>query len=317
MPFARTTTQWVPHVRVFGHGITQSREPRTKNLRLPCRHMRIAATLCAIAFPALGIPAAARAQTAPLPNPHQLFERALANEKKLAAEQERYECRVTSDTVETDKHGNVKKETVTVQQQFYVNGVPIERTLSKNGKDLTPDQARKEDERVMKETIKYSDKATAQKEAAKQEHEAEDILSAMMLNGGRREKINNRSVLLYNIVPNPNFKPKNLEQRFAAAMQGTISVDEKTGQVIDLNIKSVKSLKIAGGLLASIDKGFWLHAHNQEQPDGVWLNDLTEGSGDARALLFMHPYFRFKQTTGSCHLYTATATQTSQASPVQ
>lgn len=279
--------------------------------------MRTPTLTCALAFLSLGIPTVAHAQNAPLPDPHQLFQRALASEKKLAAEQERYECRVTSDTVETDKNGNTKKETLTVQQQFYVNGVPIERTLSKNGKDLTPDQTHKEDQRVMKETVKYSDKATAQKEADKQEHEAEDILSAMMLANGHRGQINGRSVLFYNIVPNPSFQPKDLEQRFAAAMQGTISVDEKTGEVIDLNIKSVKTLKVGGGLLASIDKGFWLHAHNQQQPDGVWLNDLTEGSGDVHALLFMHPYFRFKQTTGSCHLYTATATQTGTANPVQ
>lgn len=279
--------------------------------------MRTPALTCAIAFLALGALSVRAQNDAPLPDPHQLLDRALASEKKLAAEQERYECRITDDTVETDKNGNIKKETITVQQQFYVNGVPIERTLSKNGKDLTADQTHKEDERVMKETVKYSDKATAQKEADKQEHEAEDILSAMMLANGHREQVNGRSVLFYNIVPNPSFQPKNLEQRFAAAMQGTISVDEKTGEIIDLNIKSVKSLKIAGGLLASIDKGFWLHAHNQEQPDGVWLNDLTEGSGDVHALLFMHPYFRFKETTGSCHLYTATATQTGTATPMQ
>lgn len=245
----------------------------------------------------------------PLPDPYQLMQRALANEKKLADEQERYECRVTDDGVETDKNGKVKHETIEVDEQFYVNGIQVQRTLSKNGKDLTPDQTRKEDERVMKETLKYSDKAKADKETAKQDQQTQDMMSAMMLTNGHRRQVNGRSVLFYDVVPNPKFQPKNMNQRFASVMAGTMSLDEATGETIDLNIKSVKDLKIAGGVVARLNKGFWLHIHNQPQPDGIWLNDLAEGSGDARALLFLHPYFRFKEITDNCHLYTTNANQ--------
>jgi hypothetical protein len=265
------------------------------------------------------IPPLAPAQPvdAPLPDPHQLLQRALANEKKLADEQERYECRVTSETTETDKSGNIKKKTLEVNDQFYVNGMEIEHTLSKNGKDLTPDETRKEDARVMKETIKDSDKAYAAKQAAKEDRQIEDFLAAMMLRNGRRQQVNGRSVLFYDIVPNPHFDAKNLNQKFASVMQGAMEVDEQTGEMIDLNIKSVQDLKIAGGLLANLHKGFWVHVHQQAQTDGVWLTDLAEGSGDARAMLFIHPYFRFRQVTGDCHLYTATAQQVGQARPVK
>lgn len=245
------------------------------------------------------------------------MQRALANEKKLADEQERYECRVTTDGTETDKNGKVKKDDLEVKEQFYVNGVQVERTLSKNGKDLTPDQTRKEDQRVMKETVKYSNKATAAKESAKQDQQAQDMMAAMMLTHGHRRIVNGRSALFYDIVPNPKFQHKNMNQRFAAVMQGTMSLDEQSGEVIDLNIRSVKDLKIAGGVVATLNKGFWLHLHNHPEADGVWLTNLTEGSGDARALLFMHPYFRFKEVTDNCHLYTTSATQVGQAKPAK
>jgi hypothetical protein len=253
----------------------------------------------------------------PLPDPFKLMQSALANEKKLADEQERYECRVTSDGAELDKTGKVKKDDLEVKEQFYVNGIQIERTLSKNGKDLTPDQTRKEDDRVMKETVKYSNKATAAKETARQDQQAQDMMAAMQLNHGRRQSANGRNVLLYDVVPNPKFEPKNMNQRFAAVMQGTMSLDEQTGEMIDLNIRSIKDLKIAGGMVATLHKGFWLHIHNQPQSDGVWLNDLSEGTGDARALLFIHPYFRFKEVTDNCHLYTTSATQVGQAKPAK
>ncbi|HTX77259.1 MAG TPA: hypothetical protein VMD29_13705 [Terracidiphilus sp.] len=266
---------------------------------------------------ALALPLAGGAQEAPLPDPMQLLNRALANEKKMAAEQERYECRVTDWSAETDKNGKIKKQETDVSEQFYVNGQQIERTLQKNGKDLTPDQTRKEDQRVMKETVKYSDKAKADKETAKNNQEAVDMISAMMLANGHRERVNGRSVLFYDIVPNPHFKPKNLVQHFATVMQGKVSIDEETGEMIDLNIKSMQDVKIAGGVIASLHKGFWLHVHSTPQADGVWLNDLAEGTGDARAALFFHPYFRFRETTGDCHLYNATAQQVGQATVVK
>ena len=254
---------------------------------------------------------------APLPDPNQLLQRALANQKKLAVEQERYECRVSETTVETDKNGRVKKTKSEVDEQFFVNGIPIERVLSKDGKDLSPDEIKKENERVMKEAVKYSNQTTATKEADKQNQQIQDLVEAMMLTHGRRKMENGRSILDYEIVPNPKFHARNLIQRFAKSIQGTIAIDEQTGEMIDLNIKSVADVKIGGGLVASLHKGFWLHIHNHAEPDGVWLNDLAEGSGDARAALFFHPYFRFTQTTGDCHLYTAKAMQVGQAKAVK
>lgn len=254
---------------------------------------------------------------APFPDPAQLLQRALANQKKLAVEQERYECRVSETTIETDKAGRIKKTKSEVDEQFFVNGIPIQRTLSKDGRDLSPDQAKKENERVMKETVKFSNDATADRETDKQNQQIQNLVEAMMLTHGRRDIENSRSILYYDIIPNPKFDARNLIQRFARAMQGTIAIDERTGEMIDLNIKSVADVKIGGGLLASLHKGFWLHIHNHAEADGVWLNDLAEGSGDMRAALFFHPYFRFKQTTGDCHLYTAKAMQVGEAKAVR
>ena len=169
----------------------------------------------------------------------------------------------------------------------------------------------------MKETVKYSNAANAQKEEDKQDQELEDFMQAMMLANGHREMVNGRSVLFYDIAPNPKFQARNLDQRFARLMQGTVSIDEETGEVIDFNVKSVEDLKIGGGVLADLHKGFWLHIHNQPQADGVWLTDLAEGAGDARAAIFFHPYFRFRQTANNCRLYTATAAQVGPIEPLK
>jgi len=260
----------------------------------------------------LCVPRSAVTQTpnlVPLPNANEILQRALANERKLADERERYDCRVTTTAIETDSHGNTKKNNTEEKDQFFVNGIAIERTFQKNGKDLTPDETKKEDERVMKETLKYSNQATAKKEEDKQNQELADFMQAMMLANGRRELINGRSVLFYDILPNPHFQASNLNQRLAEVMQGKISIDETTGEPVDINVKSVADFKIGGGLVANVHKGLWLHIHNHPEADGVWLTDFAEGSGDMRAALFLHPYIHFKEITDNCHLYSATATQ--------
>jgi len=272
---------------------------------------RLATTILAallLCGPRLGL-SQNSAPLAPLPNANEILQRALANERKLADERERYECRVTTTAIETDSRGNTKKNTTEVQDQFFVNGIAIERTFQKNGKDLSPDETKKEDERVMKETLKYSNQATAKKEEDRQNQELGDFMEAMMLANGRRERINGRSVLFYDILPNPRFAAKNLNQRLAQVMQGKISIDEQTGEPVDINVKSVADWKIGWGLLANVHKGLWLHIHNHPEPDGVWLTDFAEGSGDVREALFLHPYIHFKEVTDNCRLYTATATQ--------
>jgi hypothetical protein len=274
---------------------------------------------CAVFVLAGGIASAqvAKAKDAPLPNANDLLRRAIANEAKLAAEQERYECRVADETVETNSKGNPKKTETEVKEQFFVNGVEVDRTLAKDGKDLSPEQTKKEDDKVMKATLKYNDPATAKKVTGKQNKQLEEMMEAMQLTNGHREQADGRIVLFYDIVPNPKFHAKGLNQRFAQVTQGKISLDEATGEPVDINIRSTQDLKIGGGVLANLHKGFWLHVHDHAEPDGVWLTDLAEGSGDARAALFFHPYFRFKETTGGCHLYTATAQQVGKATVVK
>lgn len=254
---------------------------------------------------------------AQLPDPNDLRQRAMAGEAKLEAELERYDCRVSDEATELDSTGKVKRTDTQVHEQFYVNGVEIQRLLAKNGKNLTPAETRKEDERVMKETLKYSDPAKAKKVTDEQSREVLVVLTATTLTHGHREQAGGRSVLFYDIEPNSNFQAKNLKERFAQTMQGKIAIDEETGEPIDITVRSTRDLKVAGGLLVSLHKGLWLHVHDHAQPDGVWLMDLAEGSGDARAALFLHTYFRFRETRGDCHLYSATATQAGQASVVK
>ena len=84
-------------------------------------------------------------------------------------------------------------------------------------------------------------------------------MAAMMLANGHRERVDGRSVLFYDIVPNPHFDARNINQRLAQVMQGKVSIDEESGEMIDVNVRSVQDLKIGFGMVANVHKGLWLH----------------------------------------------------------
>jgi hypothetical protein len=249
-------------------------------------------------------------ETAPLPDARQLIARATADQDRTFEARENYLCQLHSEEDDLDSHGNVKKIKREDDEEFFVNGHQIDHMLAKDGKPLDDSDAHKEQERVDKQVKKYSDPAQRQKEKSEEQKRISSVLRIMEFNNERREMVNGRSTILFDISGNPAANTTDVEDRFVQAMQGTLRLDEATGQIIDLNIHSVKDVKIAGGLVASLHKGFWLHLHQSEHKDGVWLPDLAEGSGDARAALFLHPYFRFHQTEGDCHLYGVSSTQT-------
>jgi hypothetical protein len=50
---------------------------------------------------------------------------------------------LTTTAIETDSRGNAKKNTTEVKDQFFVNGIAIERTFQKTGKTLRRTKRRK------------------------------------------------------------------------------------------------------------------------------------------------------------------------------
>jgi hypothetical protein len=246
--------------------------------------------------------------SAPLPNAEQLRARVLENERKSAAQKERYLCEVKEETAELNKDGSVKRQQSKDYERFFVNSREIDRLLAKDGKPLSESDEKKEQERAAKEVTKFSDPKQVKKAEDKEQKQIEMFLKALRYSGGHREFRDQRKIVAYDLAGDPDFHPANLEQRFAKAVAGRIWIDEESGELMELRIHTERDVKIAGGLLVNLHKGFRFNVKQSRQPDGVWLATLVEGSGDARAGLFFHPRFWFKQSTGKCRLYSVNAT---------
>jgi hypothetical protein len=203
----------------------------------------------------------------------------------------------------------VKQRHVRQYDMFFVNGEEIDELTGKDGKTLSEDQKNKEMERVQKEIKKDSDAKYIAKRDAQDDKQLDTLLHMLRYTNGHRVDRGGRSSLAYDLSGDPSVHPKGVEETFLHDMSGTIEVDERTGELVDLNARLDHDVKIGGGLLANLHKGFWIHVRQQRYPDGVWLPQLVEGNGDARAALFFHPYFKFRQTMNGCALTSVTTSQ--------
>src|ERR1700728_1038295 len=93
---------------------------------------------------------------APLPDAATVLREVEAHQKELDKIRENYTFREVQTTRQLDSHGVVKKVETEEHEVFFVKGHQIEKLVRKDGKDLTADQARKEQDRVNKEVLKIS-----------------------------------------------------------------------------------------------------------------------------------------------------------------
>ena len=260
--------------------------------------------LAVVSFVALLDLNPARAQASkPLPDPNQLRVRSRETMLQSEKELEKYSCSVLQSTQELNDEQGVKKEKSVLKDRYYVNGIQLEHVIARDGVKLKGREAKKEQEHADNDVRRFSDPKQAAGEIKRAENQEDLFLRALRFTNGRRESRDGRSIIAYDLAGDPSFKPKKIEEKLAVAVSGRIWIDEQTGQPLEIRFHTDKDVKVVGGL-ANLHKGFQLHLLRQHMPDGVWMIKSVEGSGEARAMLFYHPRFRFVEDVGPCHLFT-------------
>lgn len=87
---------------------------------------------------------------APLPDIRQLMQEVLQHQKQLEKVRESYTYSSAQTIQDVDSNGRVTKTETSENEDFFVNGHVIERTVKKNGQPLNEHEQQKETERVTK-----------------------------------------------------------------------------------------------------------------------------------------------------------------------
>ena len=232
-----------------------------------------------------------------LPDLKKLFEEIDANQKQIDKLKENYAGTNVEEETEFDKAGKVTKNEVKEYTFFYLNGDEVSTLAKKDGKPLSDEEQKKENEKTQKrieELQKQEKKNEVKEEKAKEEgkdqKEKDDpgievFLRVSQFVNPRRERFRGQDVLVFDFLPNPEYKPKNLEERVVRELAGVVWVDEKAHDVARLEAYFVGDVKIAGGLLANVQKGTSFVFEQAYVNNEVWLPTYVEAHVGVRVLL--------------------------------
>jgi hypothetical protein len=228
----------------------------------------------------------------PLPDIPALMHEVEANQKTSEAIKKNYMFRSVQTEEHSDGHGGVKKTETREYDEFWVEGVPVQRMTKKDGKELSEAEQKKENEEIDKEVAKAKErraKADAEGKATTPRGDDEITVSRFLELGrftnAHRVQLNERDTIVVDFAGDPKAKTKNRFEDVIRDLVGTIWVDEQDRVVVKLQGHFLNSFKIGGGLLVNIQKGTSFSMEQRKINDEVWLPALLEGQGEARALL--------------------------------
>jgi len=173
----------------------------------------------------------------------------------------------------------------------------VSTLVKKDGKPLGEDEQKKENEKTQKEIadIQKREKKKEEKEEKAKEEGKDDkdkdepgievFLRAAQFVNPRRERFRGQDVLVFDFEPNPEYKPKNLVERLVKDLAGVIWIDEKAKDVVRLEAYFVGDFRLAGGMVANVQRGTSFVFEQAYLNNEVWLPTYEEAHLGVRVLM--------------------------------
>ncbi len=238
-------------------------------------------------------PPTPQAADRPLPDIPTLMHEVETHQRASETVQKDYLYHEVASLQESDGHGGLKKNETTEYDIFWLNGVQVHKMTRKNGKDLSPDEQKKEDERIDKEVAKAKDRRSKadEKGEATDSHGREEITVSRFLVLGsftnpRRVQMNGRDTIAVDYTGDPKAKANNRMEDAIRNLAGTIWVDEQDRSITRIEGRFVNPFKIGGGLVVNIKKDTSFAFEQRKINSEVWLPASVDAKGALRALLF-------------------------------
>lgn len=235
---------------------------------------------------------------APLPDIRQLMREVQDHQKLLDKVRESYTYTSLQTTQDIDANGQVKKTETEENEDFFVNGHVIERTVKKNGQPLNDHDQQKETERVTR-LVEKAEKTPRDQPLEGPSISVSRLLEIMDVRNERRLSYHGRPTIVFDFVGRKDAKTHGLAEDASKKLAGTVWIDEADRQVAHLEVSFDDNFRIAGGLFASVQKGSNFRfdqapvnhlndkdASSEANENGeLWLPTGGEGTMQARVLL--------------------------------
>ena len=221
--------------------------------------------------------------SAPLPDIQTLLTRVRARYDALESLRKHYICTMTQVADEFSSDSSKKTHT-DEYRAFYVNNTLVLQHISRDGKPLSPDDEKKEQERVNKLVARLKSR---ENKPSKDDIRlsASSLLKVATFTTPRREALNGRPTLVFDYQGDPHAQAKNLGEEIMRELAGTLWVDERDASIVRLNGTLQQNFHVGGGLLVNIRKGSWFNFTQSLVNSEIWFPTEFSAHVDGRFLL--------------------------------
>lgn len=224
---------------------------------------------------------AASPNSAPMPEFEAVLTAVRARYDALESLRKNYMFTVTRVADEFSGDGSRKTRT-DVYQAFYVGNTAVYQHISRDGKPLPADDAKKEQQRVDKEVAKLKDGDT---KPPKNQLSLSSALKIVRVTHAERRIVDGRPTLVYDYAGDPHAKADSLGEEIMRDLTGQLWVDEHDDAIVRFTGKLEENFHVGGGLLVNIRKGSWLELTQSHVNGEIWFPAELRVHVDGRFLL--------------------------------
>jgi hypothetical protein len=162
----------------------------------------------------------------------------------------------------------------------------LERLRSVNGQSLTPEQEKREDQRIDNLIHNRREQRKLRREKAEDGQKMGRLFKmlpdAMTARYGRHQG----DLVEILFKPNPNFHPPSHEAAVFHGMEGRIWINTRENRLAEIEGHLMETIKFGGGLLGHLDKGGEFHVKQSEVGPGHWEITLLHVNMHGKVLFF-------------------------------
>lgn len=238
--------------------------------------------------------AAASQQTQPrsLPDPDKLMLQ-VENQEAFDDARRDYTYKIKVVNQERNKDGSAKKTTTTDAESFTVQGIRINRITAKDGKPLSDNEKRKQEESIDKLVARQKEhRSKLQTQGKPTNAQGEEVLTVRrILELGTFSNLHEgtyagRPVWIIDYAGNPQAATRNEFEKVVRDLYGTVWIDQADNAMVASHGEFRKDFKIGGGLLAKISAHSYFDFRAIKVDDAAWLPQSIDAEGSMRYLLF-------------------------------
>lgn len=193
----------------------------------------------------------------------------------------------TTTTLELNKKEKVRKKEELTYRMVIIDGALYPRLIQKNGRALTAEEQRKEED---KEAAFRADQGRKTRK-----EEGNTVLLRLSGENARRfnyaitgtDRIEGREVFIVTVTPKPGLSAKTIEEQVMARISGRLWIDQVEHEIAKLELQLMKPIHFGIGLLGALHQ-FEFNVCRKRLPDGEWENSTVDVSLHFRVLVDTH-----------------------------